>query len=110
MARSDKKYADPTAVLKSIVDNFGNPIEIGDQKDIGEFNATLLSRIQEGLHGNEILKKNKHQYKDGHSSSSSNNNKVNNGNDQDKHNNHNQDVEMINTSSIENAEAKDNDV
>jgi hypothetical protein len=30
MARSDKKYADPTGVLKSIVDNFGNPIEIGD--------------------------------------------------------------------------------
>lgn len=59
MARSDKKYADPTGVLKSIVDNFGNPIEIGDQKDIGEFNATLLARIQEGLHADEILKKNK---------------------------------------------------
>jgi len=30
MARSDKKYADPTGVLKSLVDDFGNPIEIGD--------------------------------------------------------------------------------
>lgn len=30
MARSDKKYADPTAVLKALVDNFGNPVEIGD--------------------------------------------------------------------------------
>ena len=38
MTKSDKKYADPTAVLKSIVDDFGNTIEIGDQKDIGEFN------------------------------------------------------------------------
>ena len=38
MTKSDKKYADPTGVLKSIVDDFGNPIEIGDQKDIGEFN------------------------------------------------------------------------
>ena len=38
MTKSDKKYADPTGVLKAIVDDFGNPIEIGDQKDIGEFN------------------------------------------------------------------------
>lgn len=30
MAKSDKKYADPAGVLKSIVDDFGNPIEIGD--------------------------------------------------------------------------------
>lgn len=30
MTNSDKKYADPTAVLKSIVDEFGNPIDIGD--------------------------------------------------------------------------------
>lgn len=45
MARSDKKYADPTAVLKALVDDFGNPIEIGDQKDIGEFNSTFLARV-----------------------------------------------------------------
>lgn len=30
MTKSDKKYADPTNVLKAIVDDFGNPIEIGD--------------------------------------------------------------------------------
>lgn len=30
MARSDKKYADPTAVLKAIVDEYGNSVEIGD--------------------------------------------------------------------------------
>ncbi len=45
MARSDKKYADPTGVLKAIVDDFGNPVEIGEQKDIGEFNNTFLARI-----------------------------------------------------------------
>jgi ubiquitin carboxyl-terminal hydrolase 25/28 len=38
MTKSDKKYADPTNVLKSIVDDLGNQIGIGDQKDIGEFN------------------------------------------------------------------------
>jgi ubiquitin carboxyl-terminal hydrolase 25/28 len=55
MARSDKKYADPTGVLKAIVDDFGNPVEIGDQKDIGEFNSTFLSRISEGLNSNELV-------------------------------------------------------
>lgn len=30
MAKSNKKYADPTGVLKAIVDDFGNSIEIGD--------------------------------------------------------------------------------
>lgn len=45
MTNSDKKYADPTGVLKSLVDDFGNPLEIGDQKDIGEFNQTFLARI-----------------------------------------------------------------
>ena len=57
MARSDKKYADPTGVLKSLVDDYGNSVEIGDQKDIGEFNSTFLARIQEGLHSNEIIAK-----------------------------------------------------
>ncbi len=57
MARSDKKYADPTGVLKSLVDDFGNPIEIGDQKDIGEFNTNFLARLQEGLHATTILQK-----------------------------------------------------
>lgn len=26
MVKSDKKYADPTGVLQSIVDDFGNPV------------------------------------------------------------------------------------
>lgn len=45
LAKSDKKYADPSGVLNTIVDDFGNPISIGEQKDIGEFNGTLLARI-----------------------------------------------------------------
>jgi ubiquitin carboxyl-terminal hydrolase 25/28 len=49
MLLSDKKYTDPSRVLNAIVDDFGNPIQIGDQKDIGEFNSTFLARIQEGL-------------------------------------------------------------
>lgn len=55
LTRSDKKYTDPTDVLKSIVDQFGRTIEIGDEKDISEFNQTFLARISEGFN----YKKNK---------------------------------------------------
>jgi hypothetical protein len=57
LALSDKKYTDPSAVLHAIVDDYGNPIQIGEQKDIGEFNSTFLSRIQEGLHADFLLAK-----------------------------------------------------
>jgi len=30
MARSDRKYIDPSQVLRALVDDFGNPIPIGD--------------------------------------------------------------------------------
>ena len=49
MCMGDKKYADPTKVLKSITDDSGAPIVVGDEKDIGEFNDSFLSRVQEGL-------------------------------------------------------------
>ena len=31
------------------MDDFGQPITLGDQKDIGEFNLNFLERIEEGL-------------------------------------------------------------
>ncbi len=49
MIASDRKYIDPTPVISSIVDDYGNEIAIGDQKDIGEFNLIFLSRIEDGL-------------------------------------------------------------
>lgn len=49
MIASDKKYIDPTEVVKSICDDFGNLLPIGDQKDVGEFNHYFLSRVEEGL-------------------------------------------------------------
>lgn len=49
MIASDRKYIDPTDVMTSIVDDYGNELPIGDQKDIGEFNLVFLSRIDEGL-------------------------------------------------------------
>ena len=49
MTKSDKKYGDPTKVLQRVTDNTGRPLEIGNEQDIGEFNDTLLSRVQDGL-------------------------------------------------------------
>ena len=49
MIASDRKYVDPTDVISSIVDDDGVELQIGDQKDIGEFNLVFLSRIDEGF-------------------------------------------------------------
>ena len=49
MIFSHKKFSDPIHVLNSIVDDLGNKIPIGDEKDLGEFNLNFLERIQEGL-------------------------------------------------------------
>lgn len=54
MAKSDKKYADPTNVLNCVTDDTGQNINIGDQADIGEFNGIFLSRIEEGLNYKKI--------------------------------------------------------
>lgn len=57
MSIGDGKYADPTKVLKSITDDSGKVIELGNQKDIGEFNDSFLSRVQEGLNYKKIYHK-----------------------------------------------------
>ena len=51
MAGGTKKYQNPGNLLNCFVDGFGNQIRIGDQQDVGEFNMTLLERIDEGLKG-----------------------------------------------------------
>jgi hypothetical protein len=45
MTKSDKKYGDPTPVLNAITDNYGKPVEIGSEQDIGEFNGIFLARV-----------------------------------------------------------------
>lgn len=49
MIISDKKYLDPTSVITSVVDDYGNELPIGDQKDIAEFNLFFLARVEEGI-------------------------------------------------------------
>ncbi len=52
---SNKKYTEPSDVLRALVDDFGNPLSLGDQKDIGEFNLNFLERLEEGL-GERVIK------------------------------------------------------
>lgn len=54
MTKGYKKYADPTQVLKALTDDMGKAIEIGEEKDIGEFSDTFLSRVQEGLNYKQL--------------------------------------------------------
>lgn len=49
MTKSEKKYADPTACIRNIVDDFGNQMKIGDQQDITEVSEGFMSRIHEGF-------------------------------------------------------------
>ena len=55
MTIGDTKYADPTQVLRAIANDRGMATEIGDQQDIGEFNETFLSRVQEGLNYKKLF-------------------------------------------------------
>ena len=48
-------FADPSAVLNCLTNDKGNSIEIGDHKDIGEFNDHVLSRVIEALNANKIM-------------------------------------------------------
>ncbi|CDW73905.1 ubiquitin carboxyl-terminal hydrolase family protein [Stylonychia lemnae] len=57
MALTRQKYSEPSDVLKSLVDDFGQQIQLGEQKDIGEFNLNFLERIEEGL-GERLYAKN----------------------------------------------------
>ena len=45
MTIGDKKYADPSNVAHSLTDDSGNKFQVGDERDIGEFNDCLLSRV-----------------------------------------------------------------
>lgn len=49
MALGKKKYLDPSAVLESVVDEQGDQVSIGEEKDISEYNAILLTRIQDAF-------------------------------------------------------------
>lgn len=49
MALGKKKYLDPSGVLESVLDNQGDQVAIGEEKDISEYNGLLLTRIQDAF-------------------------------------------------------------
>ena len=49
MATGKVKYLNPSGVLESVVDDQGDRLTIGEEKDISEYNATLLQRIQDAF-------------------------------------------------------------
>jgi hypothetical protein len=49
MILTNWKYVDPTPVLLSLTDDFGNPIFIPEQQDMDEFLLKFIERIEEGL-------------------------------------------------------------
>ena len=49
MSMLNRTYTEPSDVLRSLVDDYGQHLLLGEQKDIGEFNLNFLERIEEGL-------------------------------------------------------------
>jgi len=49
LINSNRKCVDTKAVTSAIVDDYGKPIKIGEQKDVGEFNINFLTRLNEAL-------------------------------------------------------------
>ena len=46
---SHKSYSDPLNVIKCVLDDIGNQININEEKDVGEFNLNFIERLKEGL-------------------------------------------------------------
>ena len=45
----NRSYVEPKPVLASIIDDNGQQITIGDERDLREFNEIFLSRISDAL-------------------------------------------------------------
>jgi hypothetical protein len=65
MAIGNKKYVDPSGVLNSIVDDFGQRVQIGEEKDIREFNEVLLARISDAFKAKKSLSESGNELGDG---------------------------------------------
>ena len=59
LCNSAQKSIDTKGVTSKIVDDFGVFVNIGEQKDVGEFNINFLARIHDGLDVNMVTKDHK---------------------------------------------------
>ncbi len=53
IAIGNKSYVDPAPVLNSIVDDDGHKYQIGDERDLSQFNEIFLSRITDAINAIE---------------------------------------------------------
>eukprot|EP00826_Nyctotherus_ovalis_P045664 TRINITY_DN5076_c0_g2_i6.p1 TRINITY_DN5076_c0_g2~~TRINITY_DN5076_c0_g2_i6.p1 ORF type:complete len:712 (-),score=199.56 TRINITY_DN5076_c0_g2_i6:278-2413(-) len=49
MIKSKRKYISPKTLSETIVDENGRPVQLGDQKDVEEFNINFLARVDEAI-------------------------------------------------------------
>jgi hypothetical protein len=49
MLYTNQRYVDPKQVLASVVDDSGDPVKVGQEKDSTEYLLNLIERIEEGL-------------------------------------------------------------
>ena len=49
LSNSNRKCVDTRCVTSAVVDDFGKPVKIGEQKDVGEFNINFLARVHDAL-------------------------------------------------------------
>ncbi|KAL6077181.1 Ubiquitin carboxyl-terminal hydrolase 28 [Balamuthia mandrillaris] len=64
MLLTNQKWVDPTPLLKKLMDKNGEPINIGNQEDVSEFNELFLTRITEGLELTSSLSQSKQSCKE----------------------------------------------
>jgi ubiquitin carboxyl-terminal hydrolase 25 len=46
---TNQKYVDPTAVLNSVVDDYDNVVQVGEQADVIEYLLNFIERLEDGL-------------------------------------------------------------
>ncbi|EKX33566.1 hypothetical protein GUITHDRAFT_120258 [Guillardia theta CCMP2712] len=49
MEISDRRFVDPSLVMQNLLDSSGDPVQVGNQQDVSEFNHIFLQRVEEGL-------------------------------------------------------------
>jgi ubiquitin carboxyl-terminal hydrolase 25/28 len=55
MIKSKRKYVSPKALSEAIVDGEGMPMQLGEEKDVGEFNINFLARVDEAISAQNSL-------------------------------------------------------
>jgi hypothetical protein len=53
MTAGNKSYVKPTELINVLVDDYGNKVEVGDERDIGEFNEIMIGRVIDAMNAQQ---------------------------------------------------------